>query len=47
MNNAKIITTEKDYLRIGDENKNGIDVIKIKLDIQNNHEFINFLQKKL
>ncbi len=47
LNNAKIITTEKDYLRIGDENKNGIDVIKIKLDIQNNHEFINFLQKKL
>ncbi len=47
LNNAKIITTEKDYLRIGDKNKNEIDVIKIKLDIKNNHEFINFLQKKL
>ena len=44
---AKIITTEKDYLRIRDENKKGIDVAKIKLDIKNNHEFVDFLNKKL
>ena len=44
---AKIITTEKDYLRIRDENKKGIDVAKIKLDIKNNHEFVDFLKKKL
>ena len=46
-NEAKIITTEKDYLRIRDENKKGIDVAKIKLDIKNNDEFVDFLNKKL
>ncbi len=44
---AKIITTEKDYLRLTDENKKGINVAKIKLDIKNHDEFVDFLNKKL
>ena len=46
-NKTKIITTEKDYLRINDENRKDIDVVKIKLNIKNNDEFVNFLKKRL
>ena len=44
---AKIITTEKDFLRINENNRNEINVVKIKLNINNNNEFTNFLKKKL
>ena len=46
-NEAKIITTEKDFLRINENNRNQINVVKIKLNINNNSEFTNFLKKKL
>ena len=46
-NEAKIITTEKDFLRINENNRNEINVVKIKLNINNNSEFTNFLKKKL
>ena len=46
-NEAKIITTEKDFLRINENNRNEINVVKIKLIINNNGEFTNFLKKKL
>jgi len=46
-NEAKIITTEKDFLRINENNRNDINVVKIKLNINNNSEFTNFLKKKL
>ena len=46
-NKAKIITTEKDFLRINENNRNEINVVKIKLIINNNSEFTNFLKKKL
>jgi len=44
---AKIITTEKDYLRITDENKKEINVVKIELKIKNKDQFNDFLNKKL
>ena len=46
-NKAKIITTEKDFLRINENNRNEINVVKIKLIINNKSEFTNFLKKKL
>lgn len=46
-NEAKIITTEKDFLRINENNRNEINVVKIKLIINNKSEFTNFLKKKL
>ena len=46
-NKAKIITTEKDFLRINENNRNEINVVKIKLIINNNSEFTNFLKKRL
>ena len=44
---AKIITTEKDYLRLNDENKKNINVAKIKLNIKNKDNFINLLKDYL
>ena len=46
-NKAKIITTEKDFLRITENNRNGINVAKIKLNIKDSDKFINFLKEKL
>lgn len=46
-NEAKIITTEKDFLRINENNRDEINVVKIKLIINNKSEFTNFLKKKL
>ena len=46
-NEAKIITTEKDFLRINENDRNEINVVKIKLNINNNSEFTNFLKKNL
>ena len=48
---AKIITTEKDYLRIKNnyniKNDNKIKFIKMKLKIKNEKKFINFLNSKI
>ena len=42
--NAKIITTEKDYLRITNENNNNINFIKMELRIKNEKDLISFLK---
>ena len=45
--NTKILTTEKDYLRLNKSNAENIDFFKVKLNIKNENELINFLQEKL
>ena len=44
---AKIITTEKDYLRLSDENKKNIDVAKVELNIKNKDQFTNLIKSYL
>jgi tetraacyldisaccharide 4'-kinase len=43
--NAKILTTEKDYLRIDRSDRQNINLVKIKLKIQKKKEFTKFLKK--
>ena len=45
-NKAKIITTEKDYLRIKKEFRNDIRFIEMELEIHNETEFNNFILNK-
>jgi tetraacyldisaccharide 4'-kinase len=45
--NAKILTTEKDFMRLNDSNAQEINFFKIKLNIINKKEFINFLKNFL
>lgn len=45
--NAKIITTEKDFLRLSDENQKNISKIDVELDILNRDDFTDFLNKKI
>ena len=45
--NTKILTTEKDYLRLTKSNAQDIDFFKVKLNIKNEKRLIDFLQKKL
>jgi tetraacyldisaccharide 4'-kinase len=45
--NTKILTTEKDYLRLNKSNAEDIKFFKVKLNINDENELINFLQKKL
>ncbi len=42
-NNSKIITTEKDYLRIKEELRNNIGYIKMDLDISNKKTLLNLI----
>ena len=44
-NNATLLTTEKDYLRIDDEYKKKIKYLKIKSEIENKNEFVKVLKK--
>ena len=44
-NNLKIITTEKDYVKIPDRFKNNINYLSINLSIQNESELIELLEK--
>ena len=44
---AKIITTEKDFLRLSNENQKNISKIDVELDILNRDDFTNFLNKKI
>ena len=44
---AKIITTEKDYVKMTEFENNLIKPIEIDLEIENNIELINFLKSKL
>ena len=45
--NAKIITTEKDYLRLNKLQSKNIKFLKVKLVIQNKPKLIKFLKQKL
>ena len=44
---AKIITTEKDYIKIAEEYKKEINTIKIELNIANENKFNEFLYERL
>ena len=46
-NNAILLTTEKDYLRINDEYKKNINYLKIRVDIKNKNQFIEQIKKIL
>ena len=45
--NAKLITTEKDYSKIGKEYLKYIDIFKIDLIINNQDDLIKFLKEKI
>ncbi|MDC0233478.1 tetraacyldisaccharide 4'-kinase [Candidatus Pelagibacter sp.] len=44
---AKILTTEKDFVKISQKQRKGINLIKINLKIKNKKSFINFLKSKI
>ena len=44
-NNAILLTTEKDYLRINENYRNNILHVKIKVEIENKNEFIEEIKK--
>ena len=46
-NNAILLTTEKDYLRINDNFRNDISYIKIKIEIENRNELIEEIKKSI
>ena len=43
----KIVTTEKDYFRINDEQKKDFEYVKVILEIENKNEFINLIKSKI
>jgi len=45
--NAILLTTEKDYMKINENNKKKINYIKIKIEIENKNEFVNEIKKIL
>ena len=42
--NAKIITTEKDYLKLSEKNRDGIDFLEIDLIIKNEKKLIDLIK---
>jgi len=44
---AKLITTEKDYIKIPEKDKNGINCLKLGLEIDEEMELLNFIKYKL
>ena len=44
---AEIITTEKDYLRISENEREDIKFLEINLEIENENELINFIRSKI
>ncbi len=46
LNNLKIITTEKDYLKINEKFLNEINILKLDIKILNEKKFKNFLTEK-
>ncbi len=44
---VKIVTTEKDYSRMNEEQKQSCDYIEVDLEIENKNEFINLIKSKL
>ena len=45
--NIKIITTEKDYFRMNDRQKQNCDFVKVDLEIENKSEFVNLIKNKV
>ena len=45
--NAKLLTTEKDHHRLLEKYKEKVNYIKIKVNIENQDSFINYLKKVL
>ncbi len=45
--NLKIITTEKDYLRLNKKNRKNIKFLKIDLNVKNIKNFSKFLLERL
>ena len=45
-NNLKIITTEKDYLRINKEFRQDLGYIEMDLEIVNEKQFLDLVSKK-
>ena len=45
--NAKIITTEKDYLKIHEDYIDNINFVKIDLKIHNENDLIDFIKRKI
>ena len=43
----KIVTTEKDYYRMNDEQKQSCNYIEVELEIENKNEFINLIKNKI
>ena len=44
-NNCLLVTTEKDFLRIGESYRQNIDVLKIKVEFENKNKFIEQIKK--
>ena len=47
VNNAILLTTEKDYSRIDDNYKKNIEFLKIELEIENKNSFIELIKKSI
>ena len=47
VNNAVLLTTEKDYYRIDDSCKKNIEFLKIELEIENKNNFIELIKKSI
>ena len=45
--NMKIITTEKDYFRMNDKQKQNCEFVKVDLEIENKSEFVNLIKNKV
>ena len=44
-NNTILLTTEKDYFRIGENYQKNIDFLKIEVEIENRNQFIDEIKK--
>ena len=47
VNNAILLTTEKDYSRIDDNYKKNIEFLKIELEIENKNSFVELIKKNI
>ena len=45
--NAEIVTTEKDFVKISEIDKEGVQFLEIKLKIENEKRLINFIKQKI
>ena len=45
--NAKIITTEKDYVKLSEKNLGGLDFLEIELKIKDEDNFVKFFRSKI